>query len=255
MNALREGDDDVVAEELEGRFSEDFATRAKPGNPKWERETNAYEQALRNEYSAWADRSATELVKIDDDAEFQDRLEEFVIGLILLLIRLGRERLPAAQALGLDGVPATPAGIEQLASIVASNDDLLQNSLGPDIVDKVTNRILSDEMIRQDKDSLRAVFGTFLGRVATYAGPFWGLIHWGLVDRIRQMLSKPRVRAVLDPRAKHCQQCPEYAGEYENIDALIAATGGVPARWNSDCGCNCRCWIEYEKSPGVWVRS
>jgi len=254
MDAVKNGDIDTVSEMLEGLFNEEFATRSKPGNPKWERETSAYEQRLRSEYATWANATTKELVNIDDDAEFNDYLDDAVIALVMTLIRLGRERLPRAQALGLAGVPATPEGIQQMASVIASNDELLENSLGPAVRDKVLARINDDELIRRDADSLKGVFQTFLGRVGSYAGPFWGLIGWGMVDRIKQMVGKPRIKVVLDVRAKHCKECPEYEGIYENIDEMIAATGGVPARWNSSCGCNCRCTYFYEKSPDVWTR-
>jgi hypothetical protein len=235
-------------------IDEDFAQRLKQGGPKWERATNAYELALRDTYQRWADDAADELADVEDEPTFRERLHELVDELILALILLGRRNLPDAMALGRGDVPPTPDGIRELAEMVGDNDRYLRDSLRPDIVNKVERRVREDDMLRKDKASLAAVFGTFLARVGSYAGWFWALIHLGLADKIRQMLKKPRVRSVLDPRASHCRQCPEYAGVYDSIDDLIAKAGGVPGKWDSDCDGNCRCHLEFERD-GKWVRA
>jgi len=258
MNALKAGDTDVVDEELEGKFSEQFATRSKPGNPKWERETNAYEQRLRSEYNAWADQTTKELVSANED-EFQDKLQDAVVVLTMLLTRLGRQRLPSAFQLGLADVPASPDGIMKMAESVRSNDNFLQDSLAPDIAAKVQAAIAQDGLIANDKDSLRSVLGTFAARVGSYSGRFWSLVMWGFGDRLRQDLENPRVRWVRNPRAKHCQSCLDFGSDtgkvYDSFDDLLISTGGVLPSDGTICMGNCRCWLEKETKPGVWVRA
>jgi hypothetical protein len=233
-------------------LDEEFAQRLKQGGPKWERATNAYELELRRTYQAWADETARALEGVDDEREFNEKLERAVEALVAALILLGRRNLPGATALGLGDVLMSPDGIGQVSEVLAQNEALIETSLAPAIRDKVERQVGEDPMIRADRASLAAILMTFLARVGSYAGAFWGLIHWGVADRIRQRSN--RARAVLDPRAKHCPQCPEYAGVYDSIEALVNTTGGMPGLWDSDCVGNCRCHVEEEVKPGVWVR-
>lgn len=259
----RKAQDDEEVEDSAGFFTSDdaeliddeFALRIRQGSPKWERATNQYELELRREYQAWSDSTAKELAEIDDDATFGERLREKVDELVAAFILIGRRNLPKAHDLGRGpDTAATPDGFMDVAAAITSNDAFVRDSLGPAIVEKVEQRTAGDREMRGDKESLGALFGTFLSRVGSYSGAFWGLIGRGVIDRIRQRDKPPRVRAILDRQAQHCRQCPIYARVYENMEELLAFTGGVPADWDSDCLDNCRCWLEEEVSPGVWRR-
>uniref|UniRef100_A0A6M3KWF4 Portal protein n=1 Tax=viral metagenome TaxID=1070528 RepID=A0A6M3KWF4_9ZZZZ len=253
-------EDEAIEEppEPDEEASERFALRTRPGNPNWERATNAYEGELRQTYQQWADDTAGQLAGIEDDDEFSETLMAAILALIAELRRLGQRRLPDALQLGLGGVAPSPDGYRMMADAIAENERYLSDSLGPAIAAKVEQQVTVDPLIRQDRESLGGTFGTFLARVASYAGAFWGLIHLGFVNRVKQKDAEKntttRVRSVLDPRARHCPQCPTYAHEYDSIDQVIAETGGVPTTWNSDCGPNCRCHLEEEVAPGVWRR-
>jgi hypothetical protein len=232
---------------------EEFALRLKRGGPKWERSTNNYELALRNEYAGWADTTARQLGAADED-DWRDMLRDRVDELVLALLLLGRRNLPNAHALGLGDAASSPEGMRELADAIAQNEAYLHDSLGPGIVAKVDARLREEPLLRQDRTALAALLGTFVSRIGMYGGAFWALIMRGMGDRLRQKDKPPRVRSVLDPQAKHCPDCPRYAGEYENWDTMVAHTGGVPAGWNSQCLTQCRCWIEEEVKPGVWKR-
>jgi len=236
-------------------LDEEFAQRLKQGGPKWERATNAYELELRRTYQAWADDTARVLAETDDEQEFNEKLDEAVEALIAMLILLGRRKLPEAYQLGLAGLPSSPQGIQELSQALASNEEFLLNSLDPGVRAKVRQRTSDDPLIKTDQASLAAVFATFLARVGSYAGAFWALIMRAAVDRVRQRPEEPRVRWVLDERAKHCRDCPRLASIYNNIEELLLTTGGhVPGSGGTECLSNCRCHLEFKKKES-WVRA
>lgn len=267
MRALKRKDFDVIGDVLGENSSdlfsdptdyEQFVQRTRQGGPKWERATNAYELELRREYAAWADETADSLADAENDAEFNDRLDQATEALIALLIVLGRRRLPGAHSLGLAGVPTTPGGMQELADAMRSNEEFLQNSLSPDVVAKVRRRVTEDPLIRTDRDSLVAVLGTFLARIGSYAGGFWSLIMLGFGDRVRQDPDNPRVRWVRDSRARHCETCLQFGSDtgkvYDSFDDLLTQTGGVLPSLGTICDGNCRCHLEEEVKPGIWAR-
>lgn len=259
-------------------IDEQFALRLKRGGPKWERSTNAYEMELRQTYAGWADKTAAELSGVEDDATFQQRLEERVDELIAALILLGRRHLPEAHALGLAGQPASPRSTAELADAIAENERYLIESLGPGIIDKVDQRTKDEPLITADKVAMAGLLATFLARVGSYAGTHWATIMRGFGDRVKQqetaLLVKMRqaagvgveIRADeatvpiiwrLDVSASHCRDCPDLAGIYESWDALMARTGGgTPGSGFTECRSNCRCWLEAKVGEGwgrVWT--
>lgn len=255
--AVKNKDLETIAGILGEQSSEHFIQRTRQGGPAWERQTNLYERRLRTEYAGWSDRTARTLSNTDE-AEFDDVLNDAIAVLVANMTRLGRENLPEGYQLGLAGVPSSPDGIGQLADSVRSNDQFVRDSLGPGVEAKVRDAVERDFLIREDEDSLRSVLGTFLARVGGYAGAYWALIMGGFVDRVRQDSDNPRVRWVRDSRAQHCSTCLQFGSDsgkvYENIDDLLAQTGGIlPAR-GTVCLGNCRCHLEVETKPGVWVR-
>jgi hypothetical protein len=234
---------------------------------------------LRQTYAGWADKTAAELSGVEDDATFQQRLEERVDELIAALILLGRRHLPEAHALGLAGVPASPEGMRELAQAVEENDRYLMESLGPAIVEKVGTRTAGDPLIRGDKDSLGGVFNTFLGRAASYAGAAWALTNLALGDRAKQQEAAALVllrRAAgegveiradeakvsvywhLDPSVKnHCATCLQFGNRmYDSWDDMLAETGGILPSRGTICNGNCRCSTSVvmdSKPRRVWT--
>ena len=234
---------------------EAFALRLKQGGPRWERTTNAYEIELRSAYQDWAERTAAELSTIEDDAEFDARLDDAIEMLVATLLLMGRRRLADAHALGLAGVPSSPDGMRELADAMAANDGYLADSLGPAIGEKVRQRVGEDGLIRGDPAALGGVLGTFIARVGSYAGGYWAGIQRGFGDRVRQEPEPPRVRWLRDPRAKHCQTCLDYGDrEYDDYDTMLTQTGGSYPSFQTDCNGQCRCHLEFLNKAGDWAR-
>jgi hypothetical protein len=51
-------------------------------------------------------------------------------------------------------------------------------------------------------------------------------------------------RRILDPRAEHCEDCPQFASsEWERIE-------NVKPIGESQCGPRCRCYIQYRRNTG-----
>jgi hypothetical protein len=248
---------DAIIEDKKILVDESFALRLKSGGPKWERSTNAYELELRRTYQTWADDTATALAKTEDQDDFDEELAAAVALLIGRLRQLGRRRLPEAYTLGLSGVPASPAGLGELSSAIASNDDYLINSLGPDIQRKTAARVQDDPLIRGDVTAMGAVLLTYLARVGSYSGAYWTVVQRGFGDRIKQqedeLDDKVAVRWVLDAQAKHCDTCLRYGNRmYDSWDDMLTATGGTLPASGTICNGNCRCHIESQGDGRNW---
>jgi hypothetical protein len=225
-------------------IDEQFALRLKRGGPKWERSTNAYEMELRQTYAGWADKTAAELSGVEDDATFQQRLEERVDELVAALILLGRRHLPEAHALGLAGQPASPRSTAELADAIAENERYLIESLGPAIAAKVEQRVGEDALLRGDAESLGGVFNTFLARAASYAGAYWAAVHLAFGDRVKQQEAALLVKM------------RKAAGAGVDWDDMLAETSGLRPAFGVQCGSNCRCSLEAkvgEKWGRVWT--
>jgi hypothetical protein len=249
---------DAVIEDKKILVDESFALRLKSGGPKWERATNAYELELRRTYQTWADDTATALAKTEDQDDFDEELAAAVALLIGRLRQLGRRRLPEAYTLGLGGVPASPNGLGELSGIIASNDDYLTSSLGPDIQRKASARVQDDPLIRGDVTAMGAVLLTFLARAGSYSGAYWQVVQRGFSDRVKQEQEaqgeKVPVRWRLDYQAKHCDTCLAYGNrEYDSWDDMMAMTGNAMPSYKTICDGNCRCWCEAYIN-GQWVR-
>ena len=235
--------------------AERFALRLKQGGPKWERATNAYQQELQRTWADWADRTAGDLAGAETEEERDDITDEAVAAIVIALMLLGRKHLPQALTLGLGGDPSSPEGIRILADAMLENERYLNDSLAPAIRTKLEQGIAGDPAIATDAASLGGLLGTFNARVGNYAGAFWALIARGVIDKVSQREDANEVptRIVLDPNAKHCEECPQYAKEYDNFQAMLAETGGrVPGQFK--CNGNCRCTLLFKLPGGGWGR-
>jgi len=90
-----------------------------------------------------------------------------------------------------------------------------------------------------------------------YAGAAWVLTNVakgaGIVRQFGQnALDEVPVRRVLDPRADHCDTCPDKAREYNSWNEMLMYCGGLPADGSDQCHSNCRCTIEILKE-GNWI--
>ena len=213
------------------------------------RGVNSYQEELEESYADWADEISEALAK-ETDAENQKKIiDEKLALLLILLIGLGRRRIPDALELGMDDEPPTPEALRKLAEILESNERFLTDSLIPAIRQKLENAFADTDIILaiqmgEGDEVIRAVLQTLHARVASYAGPWWIAWNWGSGFVAGQMGKK--IVAHLDPTAQHCEECPEFQAEggriYNSWAEYLMTTGGrTPGQFK--CKGNCRCWI------------
>src|SRR3990167_11464961 len=86
------------------------------------RGVNSYQEELEELYDDWADE-VSEALATETDAENQKRIiDEKLALLLILLIGLGRRRIPDALELGMDDEPTTPEAFRKLAEILEGNE-------------------------------------------------------------------------------------------------------------------------------------
>ncbi len=214
----------------------------RPGSG-YEGDVNAYAEQLVNAFDEWAEKWAGRIANADerDRGPFIIEAAEEIDATMQAIATKG---LAEAYLLGLEEEELTDGGYVQVQNYTDRNLQFLEYSLGPDLQTKL--KTLGDEGLK-DRDMVAGALGTFRGRVATYAGPYWVLIWKGTEERAKaQEQAQARqipVTRHLDNRAEHCDTCPPKAGGYKSWDMMIADAGGVPADGSDDCGCNCRCWL------------
>ena len=213
------------------------------------RGVNSYQEELEELYDDWADE-VSEALATETDAENQKRIiDEKLALLLILLIGLGRRRIPDALELGMDDEPTPPEAFRKLAEILEGNERFLTDSLIPAIRQKLENAFADADIILaiqtgEGNEVIRAVLQTLHARVASYAGEWWTAWNWGS-GFMAELLSK-KISAHLDPTAQHCSECPEFQAEggriYNSWAEYLATTGGrTPGQFK--CRGNCRCWI------------
>jgi len=249
------------------RRPESFARGAARGRA-YTQATDAYQASLQSQYDAWAAETARELAKVDPDDEdaFRRKLDDRLAVGLLLLKKLGWFNIPAAFILGF-GEPAGPDERRMVDDEIAANDGYLETELFADIRGTLEGKIDAVLLLLRYGDTGEAVdtitglLSSFRARVGRYAGQFWHAIQSGIVGRLKKPEAPgapadpqagKRVRWVLDAGARHCADCLEFAGEYNNIYALLAATRHILPGQGTKCSGNCRCHLEVEVSPGVW---
>jgi len=249
------------------RRPESFARGAARGRA-YTQATDAYQASLQSQYDAWAAETARELAKVDPDDEdaFRRKLDDRLAVGLLLLKKLGWFNIPAAFILGF-GEPAGPDERRMVDDEIAANDGYLETELFADIRGTLEGKIDAVLLLLRYGDTGEAVdtitglLSSFRARVGRYAGQFWHAIQSGIVGRLKKPEAPgapadpqagKRVRWVLDAGARHCVDCLEFAGEYNNIYALLAATRHILPGQGTKCSGNCRCHLEVEVSSGVW---
>jgi len=249
-------------EEVVGRASryitdnhsaDSFALRGAhtPGRKRAEVEAvNAYQESLQRAYTDWADDLAQDVAAAEDEDNRDEIVAAALLALLLLLRKLGRDTLPDAVALGLDGTSAPATVWAKLTAAIEANDKALADSLIPAL------RLKLDELLN-DPDVIAAIqFGgdagaaavsggllKFVGRVGMAAGAYWALFSGATGEAAKEQ--KARVYWERDPQAVHCPSCLAYGDrEYESWDALLAETGGVWPANGTDCQTQCRCTLQ-----------
>ena len=253
-----EADAEDVAESSNRRAERFATTRARPGNPTFERETDAYQRAISETYAAWYDRTSRDLDAADDD-ERHEVLDAALLLLASQLIRLGRERLPQAVMTGAGNVPPSPETWAALQRALAENEQYINESLIPAIGERMRGAFTDLDIVAGGAVALSGVLQTLAGRVAGYANPLYMLLWVAYRDRVNAASEKAgrpaRVRWVLDDRARHCEDCLAFAGEYDSYDTMLSMTGNrVPGSAELADRGNCRCVLQVETEGGAWTR-
>lgn len=223
------------------------------GSGRYERATNAYQSALERAYAGWVRGLLKSLS--NDAATATKQIADALPDLTRALQDTAQAQMPnAIQAFGASYVPS-PDAWQMLGEAIAQNNGDIAARLVPDVGDKLQRGVAEGADLKGVADSL-------LPRVALYAGNFWVLIQRLIGDFTAQAALRDDeiypVQWVLDPQAQHCEACQQYAGTYENYNAMLEVTQqSVPGYFfNStykSCWGNCRCRLEV-KINGRWQR-
>ena len=235
----------------------------RSGSAPFERTANATQRRLVAAYTRWSILVRRELFAISERGGPPTALSAHL-----------RTRLPLLQtelqAIMQAGVQAatnvsvgrklarTPAAQNIQRSLNASNFNLIQTSLIPDIQFGLT---ISFETATVPIDAifLANSFAVFTARVSQFAGGAWVAI-FEVQRRVGQELEKESgdirpVRWNLNPEAEHCidsathHGCPGLAHTYDGgWDELITVPAGQVT-----CRGNCRCFLTVLKD-GEWIR-
>lgn len=220
--------------------------KAKRGRQRKEIEAvDRYQAELISEYEDWADEWMDELGAGEDDALVDEKLAL----LLLLLIALGRKRLPDALELALGKESVTPDMLERAVVVMRENERYLTESLIPDLRAKL-KKAYSDPDIQiaisggDGPETVRAVLQTVASRVGMYAGEMWDLYNYTF-----GLMADEKGRKVFwarDENADHCQTCLDYGDrEYESFAAMLVETGGISPANGTDCLSRCRCHLRF----------
>jgi len=209
---------------------------------------NEYQRRLGLTYEDWVNLASLQLMEVPDDKK-----EETILALILLLRQMlqadGRRFITDGMLLGLGSTLPTPDLDRRLTLRLLDNDRYVESSLIPAIDARIRKALSDPDIIGV------AAFATSMmalqARTELYAGPMWTMIQDAIGEVARQQ-EDPRVKWVLDDLAKHCADCPRFAGEYDSFDDMLARTGGAIPGSGVQCGANCRCRLEYISNE-QWV--
>ena len=218
---------------------------------RYERYTNGYQQALESAYSQWVKGL---IKKLDGSGDELQIINEALPDLIQSLEAVGGEWLVYSGDALKDFTPS-PEYLRTIADSIEQNRTDIERILVPIIAEKLKGAIVEGLDLQATADSL-------LPKVAYQAGAMWTLIQRGALDYAAQAASQAEtlypVRWVLDPNAKHCDACVEFAKTYDNYMEMLNQTGqaipGFFANYSGRaCWLNCRCHLEI-KINGVWQR-
>ena len=211
------------------------------------RATLAYESELIDAFSEWSDETAEALAKANDEADRESLIEEALAALLLLLLMLGRKRLPEALDLAYENsdLHPSPEALQFMVNAILSNEKFLTESLIPDIKAKLA-KAYADPDIQlalvsgQGQEALQATFATMNARIGSYSGTYYSVYQYG-VGIISDENTK-HYRWNLEPLAKHCADCLQFGDQtYDSFSAMLEKTGGKGPCLNVACLNSCRC--------------
>lgn len=244
-----------MAKRFPVRLAAEPGIRPATNNRAWETATKAFQELLGDTYRAWARGTAARLAAASD-AERDAVLEAALEDLRTLAVRAYREHLPGAFNTGY-GDGATVESLSSLADRLASVERKIAEKTIPFLRDRVAVDVADHAAGGLDELALRLALEARAPAAITVpaGGEYWNTVVEGWIARRKEREADPNVdhgplRWVLDSLASHCEDCPRYAGEYASISDLPA----IPGDGSTQCGMNCRCWLEERGPDGVWQR-
>ncbi len=244
-----------LLDEASGHFAPMALLAGRDNRGRYERLTNAYQDALTQAYQSWAKQALKGLSGNTDEQKAQ--IEAASAGLLAALQQVGQERLPyAVTAIGAEAYMPSPDAWRMIAEAMDSQARDITTRLVPDVIAKLERGV-------DEGSDLGAVADSLLPQVSFYAGNLWVVIQRLVGDFATQATTRDDLiypcRCVLDPQAQHCDSCPAFAGEYPSYDAMLEATGQcvpgyfVGSPYKKSCWLNCRCHIELQIN-GEWTK-
>jgi len=215
--------------------------------------SEAYREGLQAIYDKWAAETAQTLAEVDpeDGEEFQRKLEDALVVLLMLLHQHGESNLDKAYYLGYGGREVGPDGLKQIQGEVENNYYYLDMKFRERVRERIDQDVddIRDEQRADRKEEaialILAILATRKAHLDLYAGQYWHSIWAGWAQREQQRPAEERkpVDWNLDPMAQHCSDCLAFAGSYPDINALMATTGGILPGQGTECDGRCRCWL------------
>lgn len=223
---------------------------------RYERATDAYQDALLEAYDAWAKKLLRAIGKETDMERARQVIVEQMPDLSAALRGVAQAGLPdAVNAMSDAYVPSADA-YRLIADAITQNNGDIETRLVPVVADALLRAVLDGKPLADAAAALDA-------RVAQYAGAFWVLIQRFIGDFVAQMETTDDaiypVRWICNLDDATCDACREFAGEYKSYNDMLTATAqSVPGyffgyRNGSACWGNCRCHLEIQVN-GRWKR-
>ena len=235
-----------------GRYQSRYESFAASPTNKAKRRVETYQNDLESAYTDWADGLATNLAAEDDEKKRDAILAAALLILLALLKRQGRDSLPDAIDIALNGGESTDEIASLLSDAIDENDGYLTDSLIPDIEEKVKAGLKDPDILAAllqgtGAAAIGGLLATVTARVGNYSGEWWDLYNKAM-GTIADM-NGAAVTWYLDPRAKHCEDCPQWGSTdgktYPSYAAMLKETGDMSPANGVQCGANCRCFLEF----------
>ena len=132
--------------------------------------------------------------------------------------------------------------VQLAADEITNQTDYLNNSFIPAVREKINQFLESPEGSVFKLGVLAAALGSFVGRIASYAGSKWAVLQQLIGMKLQR--EDKRVYWMTDALAIHCESCAEYGDrEYASYDTLLRETGGVTPGNGTVCLTRCRCTL------------
>lgn len=232
----------------------------------YDRETDAYQARLQDDYTEWVQQVDRMLQKAnpDNQQDLREKYAALVAAGLLAMKKAGWRRITQAFQIGYQDDALSPAAREALEEELRANDGYLENNLWAKIgramsVQQLTEaaRLHAGGKREEATAMVMALLLAIRPNVGQYSGAFWRAIWAGSIVRVEEWVPMEEVEAMPvrwenDPLAKHCQTCLIYGSrDYASLDDLLETTGGILPGQGTECDGNCRCRI-LSLSSGAW---